>query len=130
MRDKKVWVLWKLEKVPKDSTILGTKWVFKKKASGEFRSHLVALGYNQIPGVDYSDSYAPVINDATFRMVVVLWLLNDWNEVLIDVETAFLYGNLDEPIYLKCPDGMELPKDEVLKLEKSIYGLVQAARQW
>ncbi len=108
--------------------------MFKVKRNGVFRARLVALGYSQIPGVDYTDNFAPVINDITYRIVLLNWLINDWDSEVIDVETAFLYGNLEEEIYMKCPDGLSevdnTDEDDCLLLNKSIYGLVQAARQW
>jgi len=58
----------------------------------------VCLGYSQIPGVDFSDNYAPVGNDVTFRVVMVLRLMFGFHAVLLDVEIAFLYGKLEEEI--------------------------------
>jgi Reverse transcriptase (RNA-dependent DNA polymerase) len=96
---------------------------------------LVALGYSQVPGVDFSENYAPVVNNITMRMMLVLKLTNEWSSKTIDVETAFLYGNLMEEIYMTIPNGLEeylnqQLSDNCVKLNKSIYGLVQAARAW
>ena len=95
----------------------------------------MCLGYSQIPGVDFSDNYAPVGNDVTFRIVMVLRLMFGFHAVLLDVETAFLYGKLEEEIYMEIPSGykevyQEAEKGTVLKLQMAMYGLVQAARQW
>jgi len=92
------------------------------------------FGYSQIPGVDFSINYAPVGNDVTFRVVMVLQLMFGLYAVLLDVETAFLYRNLEE-IYMEIPSGykevyQDPGKDTVLKLQMAMYGLVQAARQW
>ena len=131
---KGVWRITKKANVPQNRRLIGSKWVFKVKRNGVFRARLVALGYNQIPGVDYTDNFAPVINDVTYRLVLLNWLINDWDSQVIDVETAFLYGNLEEEIYLKCPEGLSevqnIEEGDCLLLKKSIYGLVQAARQW
>ena len=97
-RKKNVAVGWRL---------VGSKWVFKKKKSGLFRARLVALGYNQIPGVDFSDNFAPVINDVSLRLMILLWLQNDWHAEIEDIETAFLYGDLDEEVYMKIPSGYQ-----------------------
>ena len=59
----------------------------------------MCLGYSQIPGVDFSNNYAPVGNDMTFQVVMVLQLMFGFHAVLLDVETAFLYGKLEEEIY-------------------------------
>ena len=79
--------------------LIGSKWVFKEKRDGPFRARLVCLGYSQIPGVDFSDNYAPVGNDVTFRIVMVLRLFFGFQALLLDVETAFLYRKLEEEIY-------------------------------
>lgn len=122
--------------IPKDRRLIGSKWVFKIKNNGVYRARLVALGYSQIPGVDYTENYAPVLTDTTFRVLLILWLTNNWDSEIVDVETAFLYGQLDQEIFMKCPEGLgqfigrKIKEDECLILDKSIYGLVQAARQF
>ena len=139
MVDKDVWEYITKTNIPKDRKLIGSKWVFKQKKNGVYRARLVALGYNQVPGVDFTESYAPVIHDVTYRIVILLWIMKKWESTILDVETAFLYGELNEDIYMKMPNGLreyfeeqskELSDDEALKLRKSIYGLVQAARQW
>jgi len=139
MIEKKVWRGMSLEDVPAGRTPIGSKWVFKKKKNGVYRARLVALGYNQVAGVDYTASFAPVVHDATYRIVLVLWMLKNWTSTVLDVETAFLYGDLEESIYMKTPTGLKeymaeknqvVQTNHVLLLTKSIYGLVQAARQW
>ena len=106
------------------------KWVFEIKRNGIFRSRLVACGYSQVPGVDFTESYAPVINDITWRILIIIKMIFGYSAKIVDVETAFLYGDLDEEIFMDCPPGMEHEEDECLELNKSIYGLVQAARQY
>jgi len=93
------------------------------------------LGYSQIPGVDFSDNYAPVGNDITFRVTMVLRLIYNLHAVLLDVKTAFLYGKLEEEIYMEIPTGYkevyaDPGNDKVFVLKMAMYGLVQAARQW
>jgi Reverse transcriptase (RNA-dependent DNA polymerase) len=96
---------------------------------------LVALGYSQIPGVNFSKNYAPIINNITMRMMLVLKMANSCANKTIDVKTAFLYGNLTEKNYMTIPNRLEeylnqQLSDKCVKLKKSIYGLVQAARAW
>ena len=81
------------------------KWVFKEKRDGRFRARLVCLDYSQLPGVDFSDNYAPVGNDITFRVIMVLRLMYNLHAVLLDNETVFLYGKLEEEIYMEIPMG-------------------------
>jgi hypothetical protein len=115
--------------------MIGCKWVFKIKRDGRFRARLVALGYSQIPGVDFTDNFSPVVNDTTLRIVITRMLVESMRGKVIDVETAFLYGELEHEIYMRMPEGYkeaveEPEKDECLLLERAIYGLVQAARQF
>ena len=90
----------------------------------------MACGYSQIPGVDYTENYAPVINDIAWRILLIAKLVWGLDAIIIDVETAFLYGDLKEQIYMNLPKGMTSFDDECLALLKSLYGLVQAACQW
>jgi Reverse transcriptase (RNA-dependent DNA polymerase) len=151
MTHKQVWKVTKKASVPKERKLIGSKWVFKIKKNGTYRARLVALGYSQLPGIDFTDNFAPVIHDVTFRIMLLIYFMLKYDSKIIDVETAFLYGDLDEEIYMKIPEGLKeyrennfkLDKsvyaagysqkeeeDECLYLNKSIYGLVQAARQW
>jgi Reverse transcriptase (RNA-dependent DNA polymerase) len=87
------------------------------------------LGYSQVPGVDFSKNYAPVVNDMTMRTMLVLKMANSWANKTIDVKTAFLYGNLTKEIYMTIPNGLEeylnqQLSDKCVKLKKSIYRLV------
>jgi Reverse transcriptase (RNA-dependent DNA polymerase) len=91
-----------------------------------FPSRLVACGYSYIPGVDFTEAYSPVINDVMFRTQLIFGLCA-W---LLDVQVAFLHGDLDQLIYMFCPEGLPHEPHEVLLLCKALYGLVQAARQF
>ena len=115
--------------------LIGSKWVFAIKRNGIYRARLVALGYNQIPGVDFTENFAPVMNDITFRLMLTRKMVERLKTRIIDVETAFLYGDLEEEIYMNIPEGYvecgyHVEEDDVLLLQKGIYGLVQAARQY
>ncbi len=106
------------------------------KRNGVFRARLVACGYSQIPGVDFSKNYSPVVNDITFRLLLLLIIKMGLSAKIVDVETAFLYGELEEEIYMDCPPGMtetgvdSVGDDDALLLQRCIYGLVQSARQY
>ncbi len=106
MKKRKVWRKIKRIDMPTDRRCVKSKWVFLSKRDGRFRARLVACGYSQIPGVDYTDNYAPVINDVTYRIMLICEIVWKLTSKIIDVETAFLHGDLEEEIYMDCPDGL------------------------
>ena len=106
------------------------RWVLDIKRDGTFRARLEACGYSQIPGVDFTEIYSPVKNDVTFRILLIMVIIFNYDCYLIDLVTASLHGDLLEEIYMECPDRMNHTSSEVLLLEKSIYGLVQSARHF
>ena len=131
MNKQGVWRNYKKKNLPTGRKCIKNKWVFDVKRSGLFRARLVACGYSQIPGVDFTESYAPVINDVTWRILLIVKILLKLQSRIIDVETAFLHGELEEDIYMESPDGLGHNKDvDCVKLERSMYGLVQGARQY
>ena len=86
-----VWRFQDRNSVPKGRRLVGNKWVFKLKRNGIYHVRLCALGCSQIPGIDFSDNFAPVIHDVTFRIVLTRKLVEKLSSKRIDVETAFLY---------------------------------------
>ena len=134
MIDREVWRKTE-KKIPNDRRLIGNKWVFKIKRDGTYRARLVALGYSQIPGVDYTENFAPVAHDVTFRIALARMMVEMFNSLVMNVETVFLYGEIDEEIFMKSPVGMEeidpgSSSEDFYKLLKGIYGLCQAARQF
>ena len=99
MEKNHVWRVIKKTEVQENRRLLGAKWVFKVKKNGIFKARLVAQGFSQIPGVDHQDSFSLVIYDTTFRIILVMWIKYGWEAEIIDIETAFLFGNLEEEIY-------------------------------
>ena len=65
-------------KIPENRRLIGNKWVFKIKRDGTYRARLVALGYSQIPGVDYTDNFAPVAHDVSFRIALARMMVENW----------------------------------------------------
>ena len=107
MINRGVWRETDRAKIPKSRRLIGNKWVFKIKRDGTYRARLVALGYSQIPGVDYTDNFAPVAHDFSFRIAHARMMVENFDSLVMDVETAFLYGEIDEEIFMKLPVGME-----------------------
>ena len=109
--------------------------MFKIKRDGTYRARLVVLGYSQIPGVDCTDNFAPVAQDVSFRIALARMMVEKLDSLVMDVETAFLYGEIDEEIFMKSPVGMEeidpgSSSEACYQLLKGLYGLCQAARQF
>lgn len=140
IEDKEVWQLYEKKRLPAGRKIIGNRWVNVIKPDGRYRSRTVAKGFSQIPGKDHQENHAPVIHDTTLHMVLCFKLYYKLHKKQFDVETAFLYGELEEELYMEFPEGYEEylfekgarfeSKRYCLLLKKALYGLVQAARQW
>jgi hypothetical protein len=125
--------------VPPSATqnIIGCKWVFriKRKANGtieRYKARLVAKGFHQQPGVDYGETYSPVIKPTTVRTVLALAISAGWPIRQIDVNNAFLHGTISENVFMQQPPGFSHPQfpQHLCKLDKALYGLKQAPRAW
>ena len=95
---------------------------------------MVAKGFSQIPGLDFTDNFSPVVNDATFRVVLTQMIIKEWVAKIVDIDSAFLSGDLEHKIDMTLPEACaeceeQVEEIEALKLEKAIYGLVQVARE-
>ena len=136
MLDIGVWRYVKRIDHPNDHRLVGCRWVFKVKRNGVYHARLVAKGFSKIPGVDFTDNYSPVVNDVTFRVVVARMIIENLKGKVVDIDNAFLNGDLEHEIYMKIPEGYDeviyprVDKEDCLILQKAIYGLVQAARQF
>ncbi len=84
----------------------------------------MACSYSQVPGVDYTENYAPVINDVAWHIWLIAMLIWNLDAIIINVESAFPYVNLDEEIYMDLLEGMMGFDKKCLLLLKAIYGLV------
>jgi hypothetical protein len=122
---------------PNGTNVVGCKWVYriKLKADGSierFKARLVAQGFTQQYGIDFKETYSPVIRGATFRWLLAMATLHNWDMRMLDVTTAYLNGLLEEDIYMEIPEGFGDNKNgtKVLKLVKGLYGLKQAGRVW
>jgi hypothetical protein len=82
------------------------------------------------PGIDFSESFAPVLNDVSFRIMLIAKLVWNMTCTVVDIETGFLHGDLDEEINMEVPKGLEIENNKELMLRKTIYGLFQSARKF
>ena len=85
--------------------MIKNRWVFDVKTNGRKRACLVAKGFSQVEGIDYSDIFLPVVRYESARLMFALASLQNWHMRSVDVCTAFLYGELDKELYMKQPEG-------------------------
>lgn len=125
---------WSLQKLPPGRKAVENKWVFtlKKDRDGKVIKHkarLVAKGYTQREGIDYKQTFAPVIRYESLRLLLALAAQFCLTLTQFDVSTAFLHGELEE-IYLTQPEGFDDGTKRVCRLHKGLYGLRQSPRTW
>jgi hypothetical protein len=128
---------WDLVPRPHGANVVTGKWIFKLKLHADgslerYKARYVLRGFTQRPGVDYDETFSPVVKPATVRTVLTLALSRDWLVHQLDVKNAFLHGTLTEIVYCTQPVGFVDPAhpDMVCKLNKFLYGLKQAPRAW
>ncbi|GJR94997.1 putative ribonuclease H-like domain-containing protein [Tanacetum coccineum] len=129
--------VWVLVDCPKGVRPIGTKWVLKNKKDERGivirnKARLVAQGYTQEEGIDYEEVFAPVARIEAIRLFLAYASYMGFTVYQMDVKSAFLYGTIDEEVYVMQPPGFEDPEfpDKVYRVEKAMYGLHQAPRAW
>ncbi|GJY36708.1 putative ribonuclease H-like domain-containing protein [Tanacetum coccineum] len=129
--------VWRLVDLPKGKHAIGTKWVYRNKKDERGivvrnKARLVAQGYTQEEGIDYDEVFAPVARIEAIRLFLAYASFMGFIVYQMDVKSAFLYGTIEEEVYVCQPPGFEDPQfpDKVYKVEKALYGLHQAPRAW
>lgn len=126
---------WTMVEKPKDRKVIQNRWVFrvKSKPNGEvdrYKARLVVRGFSQVYGVDYLETFSPVVKYSSIRMILAVAASEKLYLRQFDIKTAFLNGDLSEEIFMNQPDGFEDSTGRVCRLNRSLYGLKQASRCW
>jgi hypothetical protein len=127
---------WTIVDRTNNMNVIGCKWVFKKKRDSQgnvvkYKARLVAKGYNQQYGIDFRDTFAPVLKYKSLRIILIFSVIHNRRIEQLDVKTAFLNACVKEDIYVTIPEGMnDVSDSHVMKLNKALYGIKQAPREW
>jgi hypothetical protein len=128
---------WDLVKLPNEKNVMGCKWVFtiKHKADGSvkrYKAKLVTKGFTQTYGIDYEETFAPVANMNSIRVLLFIATNLDWPLYQFDVKNTFLHGDLEDEVYMEIPSRLEDSSSvgNMCKLKKALYGLKQSTREW
>lgn len=126
---------WQFVPLPAGRTAIGCRYVFRVKLQADgsverLKARLTAQGFRQRDGIDYFDTYAPVLCYTTLRVLLALVAAEDYELHQMDVETAFLNADVQEDLYMRVPDGVQAPEGTVCKLRKALYGIKQAPHAW
>lgn len=115
--------------------LIGNKWVYRVKENldgtiKKYKARLVVKGFLQTPGLDFKETFSPVVKAATIGIVLTMAVNNGWMLRQVDINNAFLNGDLTENVYMPQPEGFEDKNklDYICKLKKSLYGLRQAPK--
>lgn len=127
--------VWEIVDIPDNKNVVQCRWVLKKKfdcdSKVRYRARLVAKGFTQKAGIDYQETFSPVIRHSTLRLLFALSVQLDMDITHLDVTTAFLNGHLKENIFMHLPEGFSVKdSNKVLKLKKAVYGLKQSSFAW
>jgi hypothetical protein len=128
---------WELVILLKNKKVIGCKWVYKVKHNlngsvSKYKARLVAKGYAQNYGIDYEETYSPIVKMTTIRAIIVMAITKGWSLHQMDIKNVFFHGYLQEEVYMEQPLGYvdQTHPNLVCRLKKAFYGLKQAPKAW
>ena len=127
---------WHLTTLPQGRTALRGKWVYALKRGPDgkvvrYKARWVVRGFEQREGLDYNETFASVVKPMSYKAILAIAAAMDWDLEQMDVKTAFLYGEVEEEIYVEQPTGYGKGQEgKVCRLNKALYGLKQSPRVW
>jgi len=126
---------WELKTLPEGQPIVSCRWIFKLKLESDgtikrYKARLVARGFSQTKGIDYFETFAPVVRYESVRIILSIAAKHNMELMQFDIKTAFLNSPIEEDIYMQQPEGYEDGSNRVCHLKRGIYGLKQSSRNW
>ena len=121
-----------LVECPCGRKVIKNHWVFDIKTDGQKKAHLVAKGFSKVEGLDYDQVFSPIVQFESVHLILAMAALEGWVLTGLSIRNAYLYGKLDEEIYMEQPEGFIVPGKEniVLHLRHALYELKQAGLAW
>jgi hypothetical protein len=121
--------------LPSGGKLVICRWFYRTKSAVDghikkYKARLVSKGFQQVHGIDYDETFAPVVNMDSIRLALTIAKTKGWEVHQMDVKNAFLYGDLSEEMYMEQPQEFMQDSSLVCQLKKSIYGLKQDLRAW
>jgi len=119
----------------KGRKVVGSKWVLRIKHGPDgqvqkYKAHIVAQGFTQVEGLDYDQTFTPVIKLSTFCTILTIAVQQNLTIHQMDIKAAYLNSKLKEEIYMEAPPGLEIPEGMVLRLNRAVYSTKQGSRVW
>jgi len=120
---------------PKGRKVVRSKWVLHIKHGPDsqvqkYKAHIVTQGFTQVEGLDYNQTFAPVVKLSTFHTILTIAVQQNLTIYQMDIKVAYLNSKLKEEIYMEAPPSLEIPKGMVLQLNQAVYGTKQGSQVW
>ena len=118
-----------VENIPIDANLIFTKWVFTEKDDKKKKARLVALGFQQVAGENFIETYSPTVQADSLRLTIAIASEFNWDLKQLDIKAAYLNADLEEKIYTRIPyDDKNFNTNKFWQLKKALYGLKQAGK--